>query len=679
MGSDVNGRPALIPFKVSNTESYVIVIVPDGGAGLVNFIQIYRNDGSGTLATITFQSSNIISPFLGVDPKGYTYAQSGDILFLAHAAGTARPIMIVRTAEDTFEVGDYMTSTITGLITVKTSAGEAAIRQPYKDPNISAVTMSFSGTSGSITVTASEPFFSVKNQGYYKFTHGSITGLVLITTPATSLQTTASGNVVINLSTTAATTNWQQPAWSEDSYPKTVAIYESRLCWGGTESEPDRLWLSLTGNLFHMMQLRFAQDSSTDVTGSGYFGTNNQVSDPFAVIIGANDTNKITWMSSGDSLFIGTLGGEYIINKGQSNSFDPPTRSTNSGFDIKLQTSYGATATKVTALSNEVFYVTRDGKRIRSFRFSRENGSYVSSNMSFLSDHMHKHGEALSTDIFFTNAGKFAELAYQSSREIIWTTTTKNELLTLAYSKEEGVQAWARHTLGGNDVSIWGVAVVPNSSGTFDDIYVGVSRTVDSATVYYLEIIGGDWDLDALSDVSTSPDDIPFFTDSAVVRSLILGASTITGLSHLEGEIVSVVQDGDTFVGEFTVVAGEVTIPTTTEAVRMIVGLPYDSTVDLLRLETGHNFESTRGATQNIDEVALQLYKTANLEVTSINDEGNEAKHSENIRFNNEVFTGIKRAKISMTPGIDGKVRLKSNKPFPCAILAVTARGVTND
>jgi hypothetical protein len=662
LGSDATGGAALIPFIVNKTEAYVIAIKNNNTS--TGFIKVYRNDDAGTEITPSpFVSLN--SPLASLDPKGYSYAQAGDLLFLAHNSGTVEPLVVFRQGENLFGVTSYAAAI--GIPTP--TLPNTVLRSPYRPPNITSTTINPSGTSGSITLSASADLFNIGHiNSLWKIKHGSVEGIVRIT--GVSSATVAQATVLVTLGGSTATTDWQEGSWSSfRGFPKAVAIFEERLFWAGSTSEPDRVWGSLSQNLFHMMQLRLSQDngSSTDVSGLNYFGDLNNA-DPVTFLLGSNDANSASFLASGNSLFAGTLGAEYIVDGGDTiiglESGKP-----------RRQTSHGSQPGKVANLNNEVVFITRDGRSARNFRFSRENGSFVSTNLSKIADHIHRQGTKNTNDIYNTSIEELAEPTYQQARETIWFTTTNNELVALTFTREEPIIAWSRYAISGTDVSVWGICAVPSSDGIFDNLYMLVERTIDGSTKYYLEYLKADWDLDSLEDESDVVDNFPVWLDSAKVITLGTGISSITGLSHLEGETVRVVKNGRTDLGTFTVAAGAITLPSaTTESTRFVVGLDYEAIMDTMRLEAGQNFQTSKGSIQRIDRCDLLLYKTADVKVGA----ARENAFLEEVKFA-DVFTGTKRVNVTMSPDVDNRLRVKSDKPFPCTILGLSLRGVTND
>ena len=391
------GGPAVIPFIVNNSDAYVVVIKNDGTNN--GGFEIFKSDEANTQQTVT-NISLLRSVANTVDPRGYVYAQSNDFLFVTHTSGQIRPFFIARDDSGNFHVDDYLSQTVYYLATRDPRpVSNPALSTPYRARNVSDVTLTPSATSGSITITASDPTFSTGHvDSVFKINHGGTEGMARVS--AYSSPTSVTASVIVNFGATTASTDWAESAWSDHrGYPTSVAIYENRLCWGGQQGvKPlsDTIWFSLSGNFFHMMSERLQQDKAgSDVSQLNFFGDAADLpfaSDPFNAVIGASESNVITWMHSARSLLVGTQGGEYVVDSGQNALFGNPLASGSAGFSQKKQTSFGSRGAKVAGLDNSVFYISRDGRSVRNFKYSRENGSFISAEISAHGEHMHRQG-----------------------------------------------------------------------------------------------------------------------------------------------------------------------------------------------------------------------------------------------------------------------------------------------
>ena len=677
--SPANGGPALLPFVVSKTEAYTVVIRPNGVLPTVTpFIRIYKNDAPATEATISPFNYILDTLDANLEARDFVFAQSGDLMFVTHASGTVRPFVISRVAVDTFQINEISTA-----LPSQVNPISPVLRHPYRATNTDGEKLlQSSATSGAVVLTAKDsggtPLSTFFDEGHvhalFKITEGTITGVARITSlvaPSGGKSSQANAVTLINFPAGAVANpqdNWNEDAWSTfRGFPTALAIYQERMVWGGTTSDPGVLFFSLTKNLFHMMEERLAQDSASDVSGINYFGS-VQDTDPFQVIQGSTDTNKTSWLASGSTLLSGTLGAEYNTTQTDA-AFSKTSQKT------LFQTGHGARPGKVVQVEDRVIYVTRDGKKVRDFRFNLANGSNISINLSLLADHLSAHGVINNNDDAPLLGTSFIDMTYQASRDIVWVLTNKNDLVGITISDEAKTIAWHKHIIGGNNVNIWGVTSIPNEQGTFDELWLIVERNINSSTTYYLERMGADFNAESITNLDLGEEDIPIYMDSLVDRTVIVESDTITGLSHLEGETVLVTINGIRERGTFTVSGGQITLSATQPiGTRVLVGLAYTAQMDTVDVVAGGDFGRATGIIKRTDRVTPRFYKTYDAKVLRTG-----SVNRENIPFGSDVFTGLKRVNLSSTPDEVQQVTVISDEPYPCNVLNMTLRGVAYD
>jgi len=679
LGSPGNGGAALLPFIFSKTEAYVIAIKNNGVLpGVTPFLQIFRNDGVQAVVDIQYNLSVIPAT---VDPRGYNFAQSGDLMFVTHSSGTVRPLIIFRISNNSFRVTELET-----LINIPDETDQAKIapvlRVPYRDVNTTATTITPNVAAGNGTFTASAPIFNADHIGaIFKTTHAGVTGAARITAFTSS---TVVGMTVLNtLGGVGATDNWQEQAWSDHrGWPKTVAIFEQRIFWGGNEAQPDKIWASKLGNLFHMMERRFQQDITNEANTSGirYFietgvpdeqtlytfeGIRTLPTDPFGFTIASQEVNKIVWLSSGRSLHIGTFGAEYIM----SSSGESLNRV---NVSIKQQTNNGGSPVKPVRIDNEVLYVDRDGRRIRNFKFNDANGSYLSDDITSHAEHIVKHGNEDFNDVIQVE-DQFKDSSYQISRQVGWYLNDINDLVGVTYATELSSRAWHKHIFGGERVNVWGVTSIPNVSGSHDDVYVLTGRLIDGGIKYFLEKFVADFDADSLDNSSTLEENIPIYTDAAVIQTLA-ASDTLTGLGTHEGETLIVTKNGVKF-GSFVVAGGEIDLGSP-QTGRFVSGFPMVAEVESLDLESGGNFGTSKGSIKRVDEATLRVYKTVNLEVKG---NGNNNWQPLKMANTNALNSGKFQVHPHQGPGLESKISFRNTEPYPSIILSLILQGETDD
>ena len=315
-----------------------------------------------------------------------------------------------------------------------------------------------------------------------------------------------------DVGTAAGSYSYYSDVWRESSfsnyrgYPRAVTVFEQRLIFGGTIARPDTLYGSMTGNFFHFMEERLSNHSWGENTGE-YEGS-AVATDPFQFTIASQEVNEITWLAPRTHLEVGTLGTEYIVSGGDTaiSSITPPV--------IKPQTSHGSSPIMARKIEDSTVFISRDGKLLREFKYNNDNGSYISRNLSVSAEHIVSH--LFDGDSSDASSGiEILQFAYQASKGIIWCLTTRNALIGLTLDSDTGTAAWHKHEFGGSTVRINSISVIPNSTGTHDDLYLSISRLVEGNTVHYLEKIGEDFSHTKLKNSSTSDDDQAYFSDSS--------------------------------------------------------------------------------------------------------------------------------------------------------------------
>jgi hypothetical protein len=293
---------------------------------------------------------------------------------------------------------------------------------------------------------------------------------------------TGTANKTITFTKTTNGSPRKEDIWSATrGYPKTACFYEGRLVLGGTRSKPQSLFFSKSGSFFD-----FDIDDGDD-------------DEAIFVTISSRKLNDIVDVFPGRNLQIFTSGAEFAVTS------SPVTPSS---AQVKPQTSHGALNVETQDVDGSTIFVDRNGKSIRDFVFSFNEDAYVTQDLSVLASHL------------ITQPVDMALLSGTQSDDANWVFFVNNDgkgviLNTLRAQDITGFTRWE------NTGSIKGVCVVD------EDLYLITERTVNSATVKFLERWNFDYKMDASTKIAP--------TSSQTV---------LTGLDHLEGQTVQIVADG---------------------------------------------------------------------------------------------------------------------------------------
>jgi len=481
---------------------------------------------------------------------------------------------------------------------------------PWLPTNTTAITMTPSVTSGSGTLTASASFFDALHVGAIFQMHSGYVKIDAFTSDVLVDMT-----VVETLSATTATASWEEGAWSDyRGYPGAIAFHDQALWYAGSTEQPTNVWRSLVGSF----------DDFDLGTGLATEGINVEIT----------EDNIIRWLSSQDRvLALGTATAEGFLHSGNDTSSIAP-----GVIEYSNQSSYGSGTIQPLKVHGAVLFVQRSGRKVREGTFPKApGGERFAPDLSILSEHI--------------TSGGILDWAYaQELDSIVWMIRNDGQLLAMTYERPQDVVAWARRktTDATSDCVFESVAVIPHPDGDRDQVWVTVKRTINGATKRYVEYMDENLQVDCALTYSGS------------------ATTSLTGLTHLEGEVVDVVSS-DVPQAQKTVAAAAITIDTAGTDVD--VGLHYDSELKLLRPEAVLGDGSLQGRKKSWGEITVRVFESLGL---TINDTLIDFKTASDLMDTAiPVFTGDKKAK-KLGWDEEGQITIKQTQPLAQTVLAVT-------
>jgi hypothetical protein len=259
-------------------------------------------------------------------------------------------------------------------------------------------------------------------------------------------------------------------------------------------------------------------------------------------------------------------------------------------------------------------------------------------------------------------------------QQTVWAVRNDGSLVAIVYDKDQDVCGWSQHTIGGTGVSVESVCCIPAPGIQRDETWVVVKRTINGQTVRYVEVMTKLWE-DGDS-VSTA-----VFLDSSAQYS---GAATttITGLTWLIGQTVGVLTDGATHPDCVVSNAGTITLQRTAQLAQ--VGLKYTSSGTTMRIEAGGADGPAQGKTKRIFRTVFRFFQS--LGFNAVSDYTGVTPFPEPFRTSADpmgsapgLFTGDKRWawEGSWTP--EGQISWTHTDPLPSNITMLMAQLETSD
>lgn len=578
-----------------------------------------------TLTTINF----LDGPYLGTNTTSTTItpsAISGNITLTASASlfastDVGRLVRIAQTPPEWAASTAYAKDAVVrnnGLIYICTVAGTSA--GAGSGPG---------GTGGAIsdnTVVWAYASGGGKFWGYAK-----ITGFTSATVVNATVQS--------GLGSTAATLDWRLGVWSGTTgYPACVTFYEDRLFFGGSVSNPTRIDGSKSGDYENFAPTNTAGVSAAD--------------NALAFTLNSNTVDLVRWMVGDEKgLLIGTAGSEWVLRPASTAEALSPTN-----VSARPSTAYGSSTAPALRVGKSVLFVQRSGRKVRDNAYVFEADGFRAPDITTFAEHITKGG--------------LVEMAYQQEPiGTVWFVRGDGTLLSCLFNREQDAIGWGRHILGGSfgsgDAVVESVATIPEPNGTFDEVWLVVKRTIDGATVRYIEYLTKLFNTDDGDAVADA-----FFVDSGLTYSG--GAVTsVSGLDHLEGETVKVLADGATHP-DCVVASGAITLDRS--ATKVHAGLGYNSNGTTLRYDVGAADGTAQGKTQRINRVAFRFHETVGCKF------GPDADNLDEITFREPtdlmdaavpLFTGDKSIEFPGGYASGSQVYFRQEQPLPFTLLGL--------
>lgn len=619
-------------FKVANVNAGANTLeLQDLEGNAINGAAYTAYVSGGTMARVY----TVVTPYAVADVPALKFAQSADVLYVAHPSYAPRKISRTGHTAWTVTTIDFVDG-------------------PYLPTNSTPVQFTCSATVGAATLTATSSTFAATDVGrhFRVKTTGAAWGWGKITAYTSGTQVTV--DIIKAVGATTATVDWRLGLWSATTgYPTCVTFHEDRLGWGGSTAAPQRIDLSRTGS-YETMQ-------PTDYDTSGTVAADHALS----FTLNSEDVQVIKWMQSDEQgLLVGTVAGEWIVRPSSLNEALTPT-------NVKAvqMTGYGSTDNiRAVRCGKAALFVQRAGRKLRELSFVYVDNAYRAPDRTVLSQHITRGG--------------LKETAYQQEpQSLLWGVRNDGVLTGFTYEPNENVLGWHRHILGGafsgGDAVVESVASIPAADGTRDEVWLLVKRTINGVTRRYVEYMTKLWE-------RGDDQEDAFYVDCGLTYD---GAATRTigGLWHMVGETVTILADGATHPTKVVSALGKITLDRDASVVH--VGYGYNSDMATLRNDAGAADGTAQGKTQRAHAVAFRLHDTLGMMAgATFNTSGAGKLTRQVFRHTSDLlgvavplFSGDHEMTWEGDYTTENLVCVRFDQPLPGTILAVMPRQMTID
>lgn len=672
---------------------------------------------AGKWALIHATVYEVPTPYQAADLFGIHYVQSGDVLTLVHPSYAPRELRRYANFEDgnprwvfsTVSFGATLAAPDPPMVSdegatedkydyyyVVTTVGSDGLESAHSGMGF--VSSNLFETGCTITIDWTAVSGAVRYNVYKK--QGGQFGFIGTTTETELLD----DNIAPDMSRTPPI--YDTVFNTANAYPRAVSYHEQRRCFAGTNSLPATLWMTKSGSERNMSYSIPVRDD-----------------DRIAVRVAAREANIIRHIVPLSELILLTNQAEWRVTSVNSDAITP------SSISIKPQSYIGASDVQPTIVNNSLVYCAARGGHVRELGYNWQASGYVTGDLSLRATHLFD-GFTLADQCyskapypvlwFVSSSGKLLGFTYIPEQQIGgWHQHDTDGLFESCVSLPEGTEdalyVIVNRTIGGNtkryvermSVQLFGDledCFFVDSGLTYD------GRSTDGST---MTLTGGTtWGPEETLTLtaSTAKFSHPALTDvgdevvlmlgddeyrlrivgltSTTVASVVVDRTppvalrsnatadwafardSISGLSHLEGETVSVLAEG-AVQNSKVVSSGAITLDVPAYLVH--AGLPI--VADVKTLPAVLQAEAFgQGRFKNVNKAYPRVYRTSGVWAGPDEDHLVEYKTRTAEPYGEPPSLKSEEIEILLTPawGAEGSVFIRHTDPLPITILGIT-------
>ena len=404
-------------------------------------------------------------------------------------------------------------------------------------------------------------------------------------------------------------------------YPAAVGYYEQRRVFAGWNNAPQNV---------------IATRSGTESNIGYHIPT--VADDRVAFRIAAREASAIRHIVPLQNLVLLTATNEFKVSSADGAAL------TGANVNVRPQAYHGANNVQPVVVGSTVLYAQSRGGRVREMSYTWQSQSYQTNDISLMAPHLFDYFNVV--DMAFVRA----------PFPILWCVNDQGSLLGMTYVPEQQISSWHRHDTDGSFESCCAI-----SEEGEDYLYVVVKRMINGNVRRCIERMHTRR-LDRLAD--------SFFVDCGATYSGT-PATTISGLTWLEGKTVSILGDG-AVIPQQVVTGGTITLPSPCSTVQ--VGLPITADLETLPLAVEGTGDFGQGRQKNVNKVYLRVVKSSGIfagpsfnSLRAFKQRTTEPYGSPPNWANDEIEIVLDNAW-----GTSGQVCIRQSDPLPLTVVSAT-------
>jgi hypothetical protein len=434
--------------------------------------------------------------------------------------------------------------------------------------------------------------------------------------------------------------------------------------------------------------------------------------------LASSEGNRINWLYSQSKLLVGTSGDEWTIG-----SADTAQALSATNVEARKQSSYGSKYMRASLVNDVLLFVQRNGRKVRELVYEFNKDGWVAPDLTLLAEHItngeivdiayQQQPDAVLWCV--RGDGTLIAMTYERDQKVVgWHRHTLGdadvESVATIYGNGTEDEVWmvvkryvgivagqrvqfTNLPAGSNISSTETYVVLENPSGNTFTIgsligeSLGIANSSITPTTTRVVVVDGSYS----APVSNLTDGVFTYTgDAAATKrtverfpllwrkhiddqtakdyryldghvSFATGAvnRSISGLAHLEGKTVTVMQEGNAPVTR-TVASGAITVP---QAAAGYVGLPYTSTLRPMKLDADFEDGTAQSRKKRIHQIVVRTLKSRGGEVRTNSGSWYALAPT--------TTTGDQKIILGGAFGIDADVDVRQTEPYPMCIISI--------
>lgn len=633
---ETNAR--LIPFIFNAEQSYALEFGDE-------YLRFWTKDGQ--VLDVSDAIYEIVSPYAEDQVDRIQFAQANDAMYIAFPSLTIKPKRLLRNAHDDWEFvdvdfldGPYLPINDQQNI-LSTSAALVS------DTTVTFTWTNALGINGGTGLVATDVGRAVRCQFKGKWSWGTITTVtdektadVLIVdgqggggagTDTGDLGGFNGGNEGSNNSNEFQSLSWRLGAFSDTTgYPGSVAFYQGRIFWGRTDANPRSVAYSRSG----LLDTYTPSDVDGTVTDShgGFYD------------ITAGRADEIKWLAEAPRLQIGSASAIRTLGSSGTEEVMTPRNVTQ-----RLEDNTGVSGVVPTQVGPSNIFVGRFGYKLHDLFYDYNANSLVTPELSSASNHLFEGG---------IKGSCFQQEPYA----LLWTWTIEGELRSTTVDRYEKVIGFCGHEFTNGFV----VSACSIPGQYQDDLWLLMRREINGSTVTYVETLERPFRRQVKADA--------YFVDCGATYVSGSGpVGTVTGITWLEGETVSILADGNV-LPDTVITGGQLVLPNSRMAEKIHFGLPITAYVQTLRAPVPGQDGPLLGRRRRVVSVTADVFETLGLRVgvpDGLPETLTLRKGTDAMGSSPPLYTGTEKKVVEDTFEGDAKVYLECSQPLPATIRAL--------